>query len=347
METRQHGAFHEILKYQREVRGWSQARMAEELGTTPNRISAWERNISFPSAYFREKLCSQLDMDAQELGLLTASTPTIGTPEGTEDTPATNITLQAPETSISVQAPENPAALQSVTRHPQTKRTWLLAASTCTLLVIASIIIAYTTGFISFGAPNPYVAHTGQLVLDDSLRQPDANLNWQEGANESQASCLFKNGEYVAFQPNTGYFHACLAQKTDYKNFAYEVDMTIHQGDFGGIVFRSENSIDGQYYLFRIHTNGDYKLYRFNGHDIEHATLLDQGISQNFHSGLNQHNLLAVVAQNNTLALYVNRQQITALEDQGYNHGGIGVLAGSMSTGPGEAAFKDARVWTW
>lgn len=360
MDTRQHGAFHEILKYQREIRGWSQARMAEEIGTTPNRISAWERNISFPSAYFREKLCSQLDMDARELGLLTLEAPTHSTElaeimdndtptviSGGDTIPQHQAEVVISQQQIVPQRAETSISQQLIIRQPRRRRFWLIALLLCLSLVLASFLVAYNTGFISFGEPNPYVANTGHLVLDDSLQRQDTSINWQEGSNETQALCHFKNGEYVAFQPQTGHFHACMAQKTDYKNFAYEVDMTIRQGDFGGIVFRAENSIDGHYYLFRIHSNGDYWFYRFNDHSIEHAILLDQGNSRNFNRGLNAHNLLAVVAQDDRMTLYVNRQQLSSLQDSGYTHGEIGVLAGSLYTGAGEASFKDARVWTW
>ncbi|GER87639.1 hypothetical protein KDW_18010 [Dictyobacter vulcani] len=347
MDTRQHGAFHEILKYQREVRGWSQARMAEELGTTPNRISSWERNISFPSAYFRERLCSLLDMDAHELGLLTL-TPEPPHPAATSlEDPESEIPTVIINREIMPQQAEVAISQQIITRPPRRRKFWLIALLLCVSLIGASFLIAYTTGFISFGAPNPYVANTGRLVLDDSLQRQDSSINWQEGTNELQANCLFKNGEYVAFQPQTGRFHACMAQKTDYKNFAYEVYMTIRQGDFGGIVFRAENGIDGHYYVFRIHTNGNYWLYRFTDHSIEHAILLDQGNSRNFNGGLNAHNLLAVVAQDDRMAIYINHQQLTSLQDSGYTHGAIGVLAGSLYTGSGEASFKDARVWTW
>jgi transcriptional regulator with XRE-family HTH domain len=64
--------FAQILRQERELRGWSQSRAAQELGTTPNTVSAWERDLSLPSAYFREKLCNLFGKNAWELGLLPA-----------------------------------------------------------------------------------------------------------------------------------------------------------------------------------------------------------------------------------------------------------------------------------
>ena len=58
------------LRYEREVRGWSQNRVAQEIGTTLNSVSMWERGLAIPSPYFREQLCRLFEKNAQELGFL-------------------------------------------------------------------------------------------------------------------------------------------------------------------------------------------------------------------------------------------------------------------------------------
>jgi transcriptional regulator with XRE-family HTH domain len=58
------------LKHEREQRGWSQSRVAEQVGTDPGTVSRWERGFSSPSPYFREQLCQLYGKTAQELGLL-------------------------------------------------------------------------------------------------------------------------------------------------------------------------------------------------------------------------------------------------------------------------------------
>src|SRR5258707_13328726 len=59
-----------VLKHERELRGWSQARVAEEIGTTSLNVGRWERGISQPYPHFREKLCVLFGKDAELLGLL-------------------------------------------------------------------------------------------------------------------------------------------------------------------------------------------------------------------------------------------------------------------------------------
>ncbi len=59
-----------VLKRERELRGWSQARLAELLGTEAVTIGRWERGVSFPYPHFREKLSVIFGKSMQELGLI-------------------------------------------------------------------------------------------------------------------------------------------------------------------------------------------------------------------------------------------------------------------------------------
>src|SRR6202043_4119002 len=58
------------LRYERELRGWSQADLAEKVGTTQKIVSRWERGENAPVPYYRQKLCKLFEKNASELGLL-------------------------------------------------------------------------------------------------------------------------------------------------------------------------------------------------------------------------------------------------------------------------------------
>jgi uncharacterized membrane protein/DNA-binding XRE family transcriptional regulator len=58
------------LKEVREQRGWSQARVAEQIGTDAGNVSRWERGYSSPSPYYREKLSVLFGKEVGDLGLL-------------------------------------------------------------------------------------------------------------------------------------------------------------------------------------------------------------------------------------------------------------------------------------
>jgi transcriptional regulator with XRE-family HTH domain len=63
--------FARLLKQARSARAWSQARLAELLSSDPMTISRWERGLTLPTPYLREKLCLLFEKTPQEFGLLT------------------------------------------------------------------------------------------------------------------------------------------------------------------------------------------------------------------------------------------------------------------------------------
>ena len=62
--------FHEQLLHERELRGWSQADLAEQVGCDTKTVGRWERGIGFPRPYSRQRLCEIFGKNAEELGLV-------------------------------------------------------------------------------------------------------------------------------------------------------------------------------------------------------------------------------------------------------------------------------------
>jgi len=58
------------LRNAREERAWSQQQLAERISTTYVNISRWENGATFPSPYFRQKLCDVFNKTPAELGLI-------------------------------------------------------------------------------------------------------------------------------------------------------------------------------------------------------------------------------------------------------------------------------------
>src|SRR6266702_1154512 len=60
----------ERLRRARSLKGWSQADLAEQIGTSFEIVSRWERGVTIPSPYYRERLCVVLGQSAEDLGLV-------------------------------------------------------------------------------------------------------------------------------------------------------------------------------------------------------------------------------------------------------------------------------------
>lgn len=55
------------IRQAREHRNWSQSELAGKIGTTNVNISRWEHGKTFPSSYYRQRLCGIFDMETEEL----------------------------------------------------------------------------------------------------------------------------------------------------------------------------------------------------------------------------------------------------------------------------------------
>src|SRR5258708_35475849 len=80
------------LKYERELRGWSQAKVAKVIGTTPRTVHRWEHGLGVPYPYYREKLCAIFGKNTEELGLLLEKDP-----ESADRTSSFSFPLSSPE----------------------------------------------------------------------------------------------------------------------------------------------------------------------------------------------------------------------------------------------------------
>ncbi|GCE21854.1 eIF2A-related protein [Dictyobacter kobayashii] len=63
------------LRRARELRGWSQANVADKLGCDARSVGRWERGEISPSPHYRQQLCFLFEQNAEELGLVEASVP--------------------------------------------------------------------------------------------------------------------------------------------------------------------------------------------------------------------------------------------------------------------------------
>jgi transcriptional regulator with XRE-family HTH domain len=59
-----------VLRQEREMRGWSQSRLAELIGANPNMISRWECGERGVDYIYQEKLCQLFEKNAIELGFM-------------------------------------------------------------------------------------------------------------------------------------------------------------------------------------------------------------------------------------------------------------------------------------
>lgn len=188
---------------------------------------------------------------------------------------------------------------------------------------------------------NPYPPNTGTLVLNDPLTGNNQGYSWDTQPTQF-GTCTFTTEGYHAAAPAASTYHRCMAQNTNFSNFAYEVNMTITAGDCGVLLFRGNASLY-RYYYFRVCQDGTYTLWLYSHSGSESQDFL-QGSDPIIRQGLGQTNLIAVVANYNVITLYVNHKAINQLQDSTYSQGQIGLGADDVNN-PTEVVYTNAKVW--
>jgi len=191
----------------------------------------------------------------------------------------------------------------------------------------------------------PYPPSGATLQLNDPLSDNSKGYNWDVKPTQF-GTCTFTQGAYHAVAPSSQTYHSCAARSYSFSNFAYQVELAITSGDCGGIIFRADFS-QRHYYLFSICQDGSYQVRLYTQPTGPETKILaqDSNPNPNIHSGLGQSNLVAVVANNTSISLYVNDQLINSIQDSTYSQGQIGVEADSNNS-PTEVVFTNAKVWT-
>lgn len=183
-------------------------------------------------------------------------------------------------------------------------------------------------------------ATSGTPVINDPLSDKN-NSSWSEGGKQGNG-CTFTGGSYHISATQPGLI-SCLAGQNSVSDFAFQVQMSIIKGDGGGIDFRISNvtssTIDA--YFLNVSSTGGYALLvSQNG-----PKLLMRGTSLALKQGLNQSNLLTVIARGDSMYLYMNKQFVTSIKDTTYASGGIGLFVSDLQQ-PSEVAFSNAELWT-
>jgi len=212
----------------------------------------------------------------------------------------------------------------------------------------ALVAVGSSVGFFLFTRSNQQSPSSAYrtLALDDPLSDNSHGYRWDENNTDKYGTCAFTQGAYHVNATLGGGTKFCQASNSTFSDFAYEVQMTIVTGDRGGIVFRKDNATGNRYY-FSIGQDGTYALWILicTATDCHFSGVLNSS-SPAITTGLNQTNLVAVVAKGNTIDLYVNNQPIKSVSDSSSSQGQIGVAASDVNGPPSEVVFRDAEVWT-
>jgi transcriptional regulator with XRE-family HTH domain len=339
-----------LLRAARKERGWTQKDVADRIGAPLSlNITRWERGTAFPSAHYVNQLCSLFGKSARELGLIEDELPNM--PEQDE---------------LVSDSKEQSSPLPQSTSYALSLPKAVLIIGLVLLIVIASSGLLYLlyhnkgvayqvssskrsistvnsdasgTAAIATAYPDPYPPYSGKIAFYDPLSEP---YLWRNETNSSFGStCQFMQGTYHISEAGAERAGTCFNPDFDGGNFTIEVQMKIEQGDCGGIIVRSSEPKD---YSFIVCQDGYYSFARYQNYTS--SKLLVNKTSPAIVVGLNQLNVIAIVANGSTFDLYVNKHKIDTIQDSSYAHGRVGLFASNDTSSSTEVIYRDAKIWT-
>jgi len=157
--------------------------------------------------------------------------------------------------------------------------------------------------------------------------------------------CTFSSGAYHVQRTTSGLL-SCNPEAAQLmlSNLTFEATLTIIKGDYVGFVLRIDQA-KGLGYLVLIGQKGDYAIDTVNFQDAKTPyKILKSGSNNSINKGLGVANVAAVVANGNTIGLYVNNQYVDSATDSTYTQGQIGVCAYGNNAAS-DASVTNARVW--
>ncbi len=174
----------------------------------------------------------------------------------------------------------------------------IYASATATNSVpVTQTTTSATAGATATANTNTFTTDTsGSSTLNDPLTDNSNNNNWDTSNGTTASGCAFNNSTYHVIERQKGSFQTCLAEATNFSDFAYEVQMTVDTGTQGGIVFRANATT---FYFFRIGIDGSYFLDLYKSGTM--AATLSYGYTAAITPGLSQQNVIGVIAVQNTL----------------------------------------------
>lgn len=182
--------------------------------------------------------------------------------------------------------------------------------------------------------------------VNDSLASQSAS-NWDDTRNNDGSGCQFSNGALHILTTSSTPAWACAANALTYHNLAFQVDMTMVKGDksglqtMGGLVFRL-NEGTRSFYSFTISPSGAYLLSKVSNGNVSY---LSEGVSTAINANLGESNTLTVIAQEDTLMLFVNQHYLSTVHDNTLTSGMVALIALNSGNISADAAFQNVRIW--
>ncbi len=192
-------------------------------------------------------------------------------------------------------------------------------------------------------------APVGKLIYADPLNNATNSNTVAEGWDDGGQCTFMLDGYHVTTSSGilgigSETLHACRESNIMYGNVDITVDVSIHSGHTGGLLFRVSTNLFNAYtggYLFEIDSTGDYRISRFNSSPQP----LDNWTPSPALKTGNATNTLWVDAKGGKLGFYANGKLLIEIPDTTYISGYIAFLATTNDTASADVVYSHLKVY--
>lgn len=186
---------------------------------------------------------------------------------------------------------------------------------------------------------NP-VSALGAPTWSSSL---DSVSSWYTEDND-YSNIRGENGALLLTSKQAVGWHSWSMHYHSLKNFYLEASIktgTCSSNDLYGLIFRAPDTSTG--YFLSLTCDGRVGLRAFDGSEFTNVSEFIQ--SPSILAGSNQSNKLGVLANGDTLSLFVNNQKVTEVTDSTFSSGTFGVFISAINTPGFQIALEDISYW--
>ncbi len=189
--------------------------------------------------------------------------------------------------------------------------------------------------------PTPNIlitAEAGRLVNHDVLTSSSTQKAYWQSVGSLNSQCIFASDGYHV-RITASWLAICHERSKSWQDFAISIDMTLHGGGSGGLLFRDQAIVGGNgAYFFEVGSKGNYKISIISAIN---KVLQGWTSSSAIRQGGNVRNTLQVIASGDILLFFINGVYLTRVTDGTFSYGGISFACFNSK----EAIFSNLYVY--
>ena len=191
--------------------------------------------------------------------------------------------------------------------------------------------------------PTELVNPVSELSAPTWSSSLDSVSSWYTEDND-YSNIRGENGSLLLTSKQAVGWHSWSMHYHSLKNFYLEASIktgTCSGNDLYGLIFRAPDTSSG--YFLSLTCDGRVGLRAFDGSEFTNVSEFIQ--SPAIQAGSNQLNKLGVLANGDTLSLYINSLKVMEVTDSTFSSGTFGVFISAVNTPGFQIALEDISYW--